>query len=133
MKISQRPEPDQIQELLKGPADTPVVMVNLLRFKQRAEGEEGSGTEAYGRYAERMQKIVEAGGGRFLFAARIDSQVIGESDFPFDVIGLVEYPSRREFLQIVSSPEVAEITGHRSAGLEGQWLLASTQVSGVDE
>jgi hypothetical protein len=26
------PTPDQIQELLRGPADQPVVMVNLLRF-----------------------------------------------------------------------------------------------------
>ena len=31
------PEPEQIEELLKGPAEGPVVMVNLLRFKKEAD------------------------------------------------------------------------------------------------
>ena len=127
MKIAQTPEPDQIQELMRGPADTPVVMLNLLRFKKRAEGEEGSGREAYLRYAVQMRKVVEAGGGRFIWAGRADSQVIGRSDVDFDVIALVEYPSREAFLKIASSSEVREIGVHRTAGLEGQWLIASTE------
>ncbi len=128
MEIALGPTPDQIEELMKGPADTPVVMVNLLRFKERADapGEEISGQEAYGRYAERMRKIVESAGGRFIWAGRADSQVIGRSDAPFDVIALVEYPSREAFLKIVSNPEVHEIGSHRAAGLEGQWLIATT-------
>ena len=31
------PEPEQIEELLKGPAEGRVVMVNLLRFKDKAD------------------------------------------------------------------------------------------------
>ena len=31
------PTPQQIETLLAGPADRPVVMVNLLRFKRRAD------------------------------------------------------------------------------------------------
>ena len=62
------PSAETIQELMKGPADTPVVMVNLLTFKKQAtddhEGE--SGGAAYLQYAERMRKIVEAAGGRVL-------------------------------------------------------------------
>ena len=34
--IAVYPTPEQIQGLLKGPADQPVVMLNLLRFKERA-------------------------------------------------------------------------------------------------
>jgi hypothetical protein len=51
------PEPDQIQELMSGRADTPVVMVSLLRFKGRADtpGKDGSREEAYRRYAERAR------------------------------------------------------------------------------
>ena len=38
------PTPQQIETLLAGPADQPVVMVNLLRFKRRADGaDEGVG------------------------------------------------------------------------------------------
>ena len=31
------PTPEQMQSLLAGPADQPVVMLNLLRFKPRAD------------------------------------------------------------------------------------------------
>ncbi len=124
------PNKEQIEELIKGPADQPVVMVNLLKFKERADESEGdaSGQVAYGRYAEQMRKVVESQGGRFIWAGRVDSKVIGDDGDPeFDVVALVEYPSRREFLEIVGSQKVREIGEHRSAGLEMQWLIATTE------
>lgn len=128
MEIAKVPRPDQIQTLLTGPKDTPVVMLNLLKFNEQAEGgEAGTGREAYGRYAVRMREIVESQGGRFLFIGRADCQVMGESDVDWDVVALVEYPSRAAFLKIASSPEVARIGTHRAAGLAGQWLIACTE------
>ena len=124
------PNKEQIEELMKGPADQPVVMVNLLKFKERADESEGdaSGQQAYGRYAEQMRKVVESQGGRFIWAGRVDSKVIGEDGGQeFDVVALVEYPSRQKFLEIAGSQKVREIGEHRSAGLEMQWLIATTQ------
>ncbi len=124
------PNKEQIEELMQGPADQPVVMVNLLKFKARADESEGdaTGQVAYGRYAEQMRKVVESQGGRFIWAGRVDSKVIGEDGDPeFDVVALVEYPSRREFLEIAGSQKVREIGEHRSAGLEMQWLIATTE------
>ncbi len=124
------PKKEQIEELMKGPADQPVVMVNLLKFKQRADESEGdaTGQVAYGRYAEQMRKVVESQGGRFIWAGRVDSKVIGEDGDPeFDVVALVEYPSRQKFLEIGGSQKVREIGEHRSAGLEMQWLIATTE------
>ena len=124
------PNKEQIEELMKGPADQPVVMVNLLKFKERADESEddATGQQAYGRYAEQMRKVVESQGGRFIWAGRVDSNVIGEDGDPeFDVVALVEYPSRQKFLEIVGSQKVREIGEHRSAGLEMQWLIATTQ------
>ena len=128
MRIDQYPKPEQIQELLRGPADVPVVMVNLLRFKQRADApDEGlAGVDAYMLYGEPMRRIVEERGGRFLWMGRVDSFVIGASDVPFDAVALMEYPSRRAFVEIVNDPRVREIGAHRAAGLEGQWLIATT-------
>ena len=122
------PAPEQIQDLLTGPADRPVVMVNLLRFKPRADApDEGlSGEEAYRRYADAMRTFVESRGGRFLWVGRVDSQVIGTGGEGFQMIGLVEYPSRQAFLAIATDPEVQEIGVHRAAGLESQWLIAAT-------
>ncbi|MCI0849380.1 MAG: DUF1330 domain-containing protein [Chloroflexi bacterium] len=128
------PNPEQIKKLMEGPADTPVVMINLLRFKQRADdidradaAESGaSGQEAYAKYGEQMRKFVESKGGRFIWAGRIDSQVIGEGGEGFHMAALVEYPSRKAFLEIIGDPHVQDIGEHRQAGLEMQWLLAST-------
>ena len=130
MKIAQRPEAEQIKNLMRGPADTPVVMVNLLSFKDRADGgNEGmTGAESYMRYGEKMRKFVESKGGRFIWGGRVDSMVIGESDVDFQVIALVEYPSRKAFLEIASSAHVAEIGKDRVRGLAGQWLIAATEV-----
>ena len=129
------PTKEQIEELMRGPAEREVVMINLLKFKERADASEGdaSGREAYGRYAEQMRKVVESQGGRFIWAGRVDSLVIGEEDPGFHVAALVEYPSRQKFLEIAGSDKVREIGEHRSAGLEMQWLLASTEVGSLEQ
>jgi uncharacterized protein (DUF1330 family) len=125
------PRPEQIQELLQGAADTPVVMVNLLRFKPEAsEPDVGlSGAEAYARYGEQMVEWVRSQGGRVIWSGRVDSWVIGDTEERFDMIALVEYPSRREFTRIAGDPRVAEFSVHRTAGLEMQWLIATTEVA----
>lgn len=122
------PEPKQIDKLLAGPADGPVVMVNLLRFKDKADApDEGlTGEEAYGKYGARMVEWVTSQGGRLIWSGRVDSLVIGDTEEHFDVVALMEYPSRAEFLRIAGDPRVAEFAVHRTAGLEMQWLIATT-------
>ncbi len=122
MQISLYPTQEQIQALLADPAQGPVVMVNLLRFKPGGEA-------AYRRYADAMRKLVEGRGGRFLWSGRVTAQVVGSGGEGFEIVGLVEYPSRKVFVEIATSKEVAAIGVHRSLGLEGQWLLASTAES----
>jgi len=126
--IAVYPTKQQLETLLAGPEAGPVVMLNLLRFRERATApDEGvSGAEAYQRYGAAMRKLVEARGGRFLWMGRIDGQVIGEGAEGFHVAALMEYPSRKAFVEIATSSEVAAIGVHRAAGLEGQWLLATT-------
>ncbi len=122
------PEPEQIQEMLTGPADTPVVMVNLLRFKKEADApDEGlTGEEAYGRYGAQMVRWVTSQGARLIWSGRVDSMVIGDTDEYFHTVALMEYPSRAEFLRIAGDPRVAEFAVHRTAGLDMQWLIATT-------
>jgi uncharacterized protein (DUF1330 family) len=119
VQISLYPTKAQIQALLADPAPGPVVMLNLLRF----------GEAAYRRYATAMRKIVEGRGGRFVWTGRVTAQVVGTGGEGFEVVGLVEYPSRKVFVEIATSKEVAAIGAHRTEGLEGQWLLATTPES----
>jgi len=134
MKIAQTPTPEQFQQLMTGPADTPVVMVNLLSFKREADGgNEGmTGAESYMKYGGSMKKFVESKGGRFIWSGRVDSMLIGESDYDFQVVALVEYPSRQAFVEIATSAHVAEIGEDRKKGLAGQWLIATTE-TGMDQ
>ncbi len=122
------PEPEQIEEMLKGPAEGPVVMVNLLRFKKEADApDEGlTGEEAYGRYGAQMVRWVTSQGARLIWSGRVDSMVIGDTDEYFHAVALMEYPSRAEFLRIIRDPRVAEYSVHRTAGLDMQWLIATT-------
>ena len=126
--IALYPTPEQIQALLKGPADRPVVMLNLLRFKERATkpDEDLTGEEAYQRYADEMVRFVESKGGRVIWSGRVDGQVIGDGAEDFHMAALMEYPSRKVFVEIATDPYVQEIGVHRASGLEGQWLLATT-------
>jgi len=133
MEIDLYPSREQIETLLADASDGPVVMVNLLCFKDRSDGDDRlSGSESYARYAAPMREIVEAQGGRFLWFGRVDSQVIGGGAEDVDMVALVEYPSRRKFVEIAASEAVREIGSFRAGGLAGQWLLASTTLEEID-
>lgn len=130
--MSTWPTPEQIQAFLDGPQDQPVVMLNLLSFKDRADGVDAglSGREAVMQYSRAMKEFVERHGGTFVLAADIDSQVIGEGGEHFQFVGIMRYPSRQAYLALAGDPEVQRTIGqHREAGLASQWLFAMTEVT----
>ena len=126
------PTRERIVELMGDATPDPIVMLNLLKFRSKAEYEDGrktdlTGRQAYNIYGEAMRKVVEREGGKFIFAADIKSLVIGTVEDMWDIAALVEYPSSAAFARIASSPEVAEIGVHRAAGLAGQLLIRVAQ------
>ena len=129
MKIVNQVYPtfDQLMPLAQDPTG-PIAMVNLLKFRDKAQYQDGrpddiSGREAFMRYIAEMGPIVEAAGGRFLFSGDVKQLVIGEVEDLWDAVGIAEYPSRAEFHRIATSPEVQAIGVHREAGLAGQLLI----------
>jgi hypothetical protein len=125
------PTPQQIERFLAGPQGQPVVMLNMLRFKENADDSHAgmTGAEAVALYSRAMREFVEARGGTFVLAANIDAQLIGEGGEAFQFVAIMRYPSRQAFLQLAGDPEVARTIGrHRDAGLESQWLFAMTEV-----
>ena len=74
------PTQTQIEGLMAdGDPAEPVIMLNLLRFKDRADGiDEGiSGREAYERYAQATAPFLARVGGRLLLAVDAKQMVIG--------------------------------------------------------
>ena len=129
------PTQEQLQNLLGSDFEGPVSMLNLLKFKERAEYADGrtsglSGAEAYNLYAEKMAPFVISKGGRLVFGGRAEHLMLGEVDELWDVAAIMEYPSKEAFVEIVSAPEVGEFSVHRSAGLAGQLLIAVSAQGG---
>ena len=128
------PTKEQIQALLDSDLEAPVVMLNLLKFAERAGGDRGdgdsgqSGRDSYARYGDRVRSMLEKVGGRILWQGRADSVVIGGDADNWDAVILVEYPSRRAFIEMTSSPKYQEVSKDRTAGLADSRLIAMTQV-----
>lgn len=129
---SVEPTEAQIKELLAASAADrgAVVMINLLRFKERADGIDAadgiSGAEAYGRYAAAVGEHLERVGARVLLALQTRESVIGPEAHEWDMVLAVEYPSRQAFLEMTSDPTYLKIHGHRTAALADSRLIACT-------
>ncbi len=126
------PTESQLNELKALPADEPVVMLNLLRFKERAGApDEGmSGLEAYARYGREAAPYLSKVGGRMLNGAIAQQVVIGPEQ-EWDMVLLVEYPSAQRFLEMASDPGYLEAHVHRDAALADSRLIA-TKLIGPD-
>ncbi len=125
------PTPEGMQAFLAKDIEGPVSMLNLLKFREKAEYADGretnlSGAEAYALYGQDMLRWVTSQGGRLLFSGPAHHLVLGQADELWDQVAIMEYPSKEAFVQIVSAPEVAEWGVHRAAGLAGQLLIAVT-------
>ena len=119
------PPHEQAMEFFGGAEDGPFVMVNLLKFKPRAEYADGAdahltGAEAYARYAEEVRKLVEGLGGKVRYGGHVTGLLIGEVEELWDMVALAEYPSLAAFQQMAMSPQMHAIEHHRIAGLAGQ-------------
>jgi uncharacterized protein (DUF1330 family) len=125
------PTQSQLEALAASDSEQPVIMLNLLRFKARADGiDEGvSGREAYERYGAATGPFLAAVGGRLLSAVEASETVIGPEQGEWDMALLVEYPSRKRFLEMASNPDYLAVHAHREAALEDSRLIACTPMT----
>ncbi|MEQ9519404.1 MAG: DUF1330 domain-containing protein [Parvibaculum sp.] len=126
------PNKDQITEWMSGSVEGPIVMVNLLKFHDKARYEDGrdpdlSGAQAYARYGVEVAKLVMGLGGKMIYGGAVTMTLIGEVPDGWDMIALVEYPSRKAMMEMTMSPKYAEIAIHRDAGLAGQLNIETKQ------
>ncbi len=122
------PTPEQFAALAARPADTPVVMVNLLKFKP--EG----GLESYLQYGREVIPHLERVGATLRYAGEAPAVVIGDGERPWwDAILIVEYPTPQAFIDMVTTQEYAKVHEHRAAGLDRGDLIATSTWSVVTQ
>jgi uncharacterized protein (DUF1330 family) len=125
VKNAVMPSGAQAMGFFGDPEDGPFVMVNLLKFKEKAEYPDGSepelsGREAYARYGVEVAKLVEGLGGSIRYSGAVTGLLLGEVEELWDQVALAEYPSLAAFRAMAMSPEMHAIEHHRVAGLAGQ-------------
>jgi uncharacterized protein (DUF1330 family) len=118
-------DPARMQQMLEKGPDGPIFMVNLLKFKDKAEYDDSretdlSGRDAYMIYGRAVADILPKFGGRAVFAADVTFLALGDVEELWDEVAIAMYPSRVDMVRMSLSEEWREAAVHRSAGLKGQ-------------
>jgi len=124
-KNSVHPTKEQMEGFLGGDSDTPIAMINLLKFKKKAEYEDGrdtnlTGEQAYAIYMEEVIEHLKKVGGEVSFGGTINRLMLGEVEELWDKAFIAKYPSKKAMLKMVTDPDYLESNKHRAAGLAGQ-------------
>ena len=112
-------------------ADTPVTMLNLLRFRDQAaypatdDAKPCSGRDAYARYSRQALAHVRAVGGEPVVIAEVLGRFIGPDNEDWDEMLLVRYPSLSAFLAMIGNPDYQAATIHRTAALADARLIVT--------
>ena len=114
-------------------ADTPIYMVNLLRYREQAEyGDQATaapctGREAYfQRYVPAFAKVTAGDGIKLFWVGQVLAPLVAPPGEHWDDVAIVEYPSFAVFQRMLESPAYhAEAEPHRRAAL-ADWRLIPT-------
>lgn len=120
------PSEQQIKQLMSAPDNTPLVMVNILRFKTLTGNGEETGAIAYQRYSKNVHPLLQQAGGRVLWQGTVQQTIIGDDAQSPHMFLLVEYPSRQHFLDFIMSEDYRHISSDRTIALEYGGLYATT-------
>ena len=125
VKNAVMPNEAQLKEFNEQGAEKPIFMVNLLKFKEKAEYEDGretnlTGKEAYSIYGKEVVEHLKKVGANWVLSGKVSRLMIGEAEDLWDSVAIARYPSRKAMFEMIMDPDYLESEKHRSAGLEGQ-------------
>lgn len=117
------------------PPHQPVFMLNLVRYRERADYGDRAGVEPcdgrtayHQRYIPVWRVLAPASAQLVWFGAAL-GHLVAPSDERWHDVGIVKYPSIAVFQQLVDSPRyAAEAAHHRRAALEDWRLLVLSKV-----
>ena len=109
-----------LKKLLAEDPGGPVVMLNLLRFRD-------GGRDSYAQYAAALEKTFLARyGAEVLYAGDGSTPLVAEQGQDWDAVLLVRYPSRGAFSRMVADPEYQQVTHLRTEALTEAVLQPTT-------
>ncbi|MDE2377010.1 DUF1330 domain-containing protein [Bradyrhizobium sp.] len=107
----------------------PVVMLNLMRFRERSLDGAGTGWDAYLRYSAVTVPMIKARGGTLLWTGDAMAVALGpQAGNRWDFVALVRYPSVAAFLDMMTSEAYEkQADPHRRNGCEAHVIIATSE------
>lgn len=125
------PDRDNWQRFKDLPRDTPIHMLNLIKFRDLAEYPEGhpnhgkglTGREAYAIYAEGFQRLVADDGAAMVWQAPLECVVTGPEG-EWDEAFVMGYPDSGAFMKMVKNEDyIRDVVPHRTAAVADSRLI----------
>ncbi|MEN9682304.1 MAG: hypothetical protein RLZZ427_55 [Pseudomonadota bacterium] len=113
------------------PRDTPIQMLNLIKFRDLADYPEGhpnhgqglTGREAYAIYKQGFTKLVADDGAAMIWDAPLECTVTGPAG-EWDEAFVMGYPNSAAFMAMVKNAEyIRDVVPHRTAALADSRLI----------
>ena len=119
------------------PRNTPIEMLNLVRYRDRALYPAGhshaernlTGAEAYAEYGRTSEPIFTRVGGHTIWRGRLEVVVTGPSEERWDNAFIARYPNAAAFLAMVTDPEYKIAVVHRQAAVLTSRLIRFAPLS----
>jgi uncharacterized protein (DUF1330 family) len=107
----------------------PVVMVNLMRFRERSLDGDGSGWDAYLRYSALTVPMIKARGGTLLWTGDAKAVALGpQHGNNWDFAALVYYPTVAAFVDMMTSEAYeTEADPHRVNACAEHVIIATNE------
>ena len=107
----------------------PVVMLNLMRFRERSLDGDGSGWDAYLRYSALTVPMIKARGGTLLWTGDAKTVALGPQDgSQWDYVALVYYPTVAAFIDMMTSEDYEQrCDPHRTNGCAEHVIIATRE------
>ena len=125
------PERDQFEAFKALPREEPIMMLNLLRFRDKAaypDGRDVTGAEAYGAYGRDSAPVFQRVGGEIVWRGRPEVMLIGPPGKQWDLAFVARYPTAGAFLEMVTDPQYREAVKHRQAAVLDSRLIRTSEV-----
>lgn len=113
------PTGQDLKRFLQEDPGGPVVMLNLLKFKE-------DGRPSYEQYAAAFKPYAEKYGAEVVYLGDCLTSVVAPDTHDWDSILLVRYPSRRAFCDMVADPDYQQTTHLRTEALSNAVLQATS-------
>ncbi|MDX2210659.1 MAG: DUF1330 domain-containing protein [Sphingopyxis sp.] len=113
------------------PRDTPIHMINLLRFRERAAYPADhtlaaaglTGAQAYANYGKESGPVFQRVGGSLVWRGKPETVLIGPAEEHWDMAFIAQYPHGGAFMEMVTDPAYRLAVIHRQAAVATSRLI----------